>query len=316
MRVSPEPLTVNRTMFLQRLLQDPPPLLAFEIGRRGVAGVRLDQKTFEPAARAYRAIEAGVIEPSPGKPNVQQPEILAQAVRQVWAELGPAKRPDAALMLPDASSRLTVLDFDHLPSDTKERLQLIRFRLKKAVPFDVESARVAYQAWKVDAGFAVLAAATPAEIIKQYEQPLEAVGLQPGHVSLSTVAALNLAPTGGMSLFVKLSEGSLTMIALDEHAARLVRSVELTQGAEPGVADDPNAVLDEMIADLYPTFVFIADNLQRPVTRLILSGFDGLLDSALARLPGELGCEVEPLRSAAGMVGARDAGIEGFLSQN
>ena len=71
-----------------------------------------------------------------------------------------------------------------------------------------------------------------------------------------------------------------------------------------------------MIADLYPTFVFIADNLRRPVTKLILSGFDGLLDSALARLPGELDCEVEPLRSGQAVVGARDAGIEGFLSQN
>lgn len=303
-------------MFLQRLLREPPPLFAFEIGRRGVAGVRLDAKTFEPAARGYRAIEAGVIEPSPGKPNVQQPEILARAIRQVWAELGPAKRPDAALILPDASSRLTVLDFDHLPNEGKERLQLIRFRLKKAVPFDVESARVAYQAWKVEAGFAVLVAATPAEIIEQYEQPLEALGLQPGHVSLSTVAALNLVPNGGMSLFVKLSESSLTMIALDEQAARMVRSVELTRGAEPGAGGDPSAALDEMIVDLYPTFVFIADNLQRPVTKLILSGFDGLLESALTRLPGELGCEVEPLRSAAGLAGARDAGLEGFLSQN
>ena len=303
-------------MFLQRLFQDPPPLLAFEIGPRGVAGVRLDSKTFEPRARAYRAVEAGVIEPSPGKPNVQQPEILAQAVHQVWAELGPVKRPDAALILPDASSRLTVLDFDHLPSDGKERLQLIRFRLKKAVPFDVESARVAHQVWKIEGGFAVLAAATPGEIIEQYEQPLEALGLQPGHVALSTVAALNLVPTGGMSLFVKLSESSLTMIALDDEAARMVRSVELTPGVEPGAGGDPNAVIDEMIADLYPTFVFIADNLRRPVTKLILSGFDGLLDSALTRLPGELGCEVEPLRSAAGPAGARDAGIEGFLSQN
>ena len=303
-------------MFLQRLFQDPPPLLAFEIGRRGVTGVRRDAKTFEPVERAYRAVDAGVIEPSPGKPNVQKPEVLAEAVRQVWTDLGPAKRPDTALILPDASSRLTVLDFDQLPNDAKERLQLIRFRLKKAVPFDVESARVAYQAWKVDAGLAVLAAATPAEIIQQYEQPLEAVGLQPGHVSLSTVAALSLAPAGGMSLFAKLSESSLTMIALDNDAARLVRSVELTQGAEPGADDDPNAALDEMIADLYPTFVFIADNLRRPVTKLILSGFDGLLDSALARLPGELDCEVEPLRSGQAVVGARDAGIEGFLSQN
>ena len=299
-------------MFLQRLFQDPPPLLAFEIGCRGVAGVRRDAKTFAAAARAYRSMDEGVIDPSPGQPNVRQPEVLEQTVRQVHAELGPAKRPEAALIVPDSSSRLTVLDFDHLPGNTKEGLQLIRFRLKKAVPFDAGKARVAYQAWKVESGVAVLAAATPAEVIEQYEKPFEAVGLQPGYVSLSSVAALNLMPAGGMSLFVKLSEDSLTMIALDARAARMARSV----GVRRSAADNPDSVLDEMIADLYPTFVFIADNLQRPVTRLILSGFDDLLESALARFPGELGCEVEPLRSADGIVRARDAGIEGYLSRN
>ena len=304
-------------MLLQRLFQDPPVLFAFEIDRRFVTGVRRDPKTLEVVTRAYCALDVGVIEPSSGKPNVQQPAVLAQAVSQVLAEIGPTKRPDAALILPDASSRMTVLDFDHFPSDEKECLQLIRFRLKKTVPFDVQNALVAYQAWKVKSRFSVLVATTPVEIIDQYEQALKSVGLQPGYVVLSTVAALNLMSVSEMSLFVKFSGDSLTIVAFDMQAVRMVRSVELAPGIEQGIVDNPEPVLDAMITDLYPTFVFIADNLQHPVRKLILSGFDGLIEDALARFPEEFNCEVEPLRFTTGVVGApHDVGIQGFLSQN
>ncbi len=50
------------------------------------------------------------------------------------------KRRDVALILPDFSARISVLDFDQFPTDPKEQASLIRFRLKRSVPFDVESA--------------------------------------------------------------------------------------------------------------------------------------------------------------------------------
>jgi len=75
-------------------------------------------------------------------------------------------------------------------------------------------------------------------------------------------------------------------------------------------------LLDELIEDLYPTLVFIADNFQSPVEKLVLSGFDSLIERALTRFPGELSCEVEPLKDTIGIVGERDAGIQGFLSQH
>ncbi len=122
-------------MRLKYLVQDPPPLLVFEISRQGVAGVRRNAKTFETEARARRALDPGVVEPTPAKHNISKPEQLDEAVKQVKTELGPAKRSDAALIVPDASARLTVLDFNNFPGDQKERLQLIRFRLKKNPAF-------------------------------------------------------------------------------------------------------------------------------------------------------------------------------------
>ena len=307
---------MNLSKLLQGLFRDPPALFAIEVGRSFVAGVRRDPKTFEAVARAYCTLDSNVVEPSSRKPNVHQPEILAQAIHKIWTELGPARSPDAALILPDTSSRLTVLDFDYLPNDEKQRLQLIRLRLKKAVPFDVQNARIAYQAWKIDSGFAVLVAITPAEIIEQYEQALKSTGLQPGYVSLSAVVALNLLPDSEMNLFAKLSEDCLTMIACDVQAVRMVRSVELTPNARKNIVDSPDLLFDEITEDLYPTLVFIADNFQRPVKKLILGGFDSLIERALNRFPSEFNCEVEPLKDIIGIVGERDVGIQGGLNQN
>lgn len=300
-------------MRLKYLVQDPPPLLVFEISRQGVAGVRRNPRTFETEARAYRALDPGVVEPTPAKHNIAKPEQLDEAVNQVSAELGPAKRLDASLIVPDACARLTVLDFNNFPGDQKERLQLIRFRLKKTLPFDAESARIAYQVHKAgSASFALVVAALP-NVVEQYEAPLRKAGLEPGFVSLSTPSAMSLVPDGGMRLFVKLASRSMTMVALSGGAVRLVRTIDLAADTDL----TPETAIDEMVGDLYPTFVFIADNLGAPVSKVVLCGFGDLLQPALRLLPSELGCEVEPLRSPQGdLVESQDAGIWGCLSAN
>src|SRR5207244_3377183 len=66
------------------------------------------------------------------------------AVRRLAPTNG--KRREAALILPDYCARVAVLDFDSFPADPKEQLSLVRFRLKKSVPFDVDSAAVGYWA--------------------------------------------------------------------------------------------------------------------------------------------------------------------------
>ena len=57
---------------------------------------------------------------------------------------GGKKRTPAALILPDYAARVTVLDFDSFPSAPEEQLGLVKFRVKKTVPFDIESAAVSY----------------------------------------------------------------------------------------------------------------------------------------------------------------------------
>ena len=306
---------MNSAALLKRLkyaVQDPPPLLVFEVSEQAVSAVRRNTKTYEVDARVRVELPLGVVDAAPGRSNVQQPQELEDAVREALEELGPVRRPDIAVILPDTCSRLTVLSFDQIPSDANERLALIRWRLKKTVPFEIDEARISYRTWTVGEDTIALVAATPREVVRQYEAPFEQAGLWPGYVSLSSLSALNLLPNGDMALFAKLAGGSMTMAAVEKGVVRMIRWVELAPGLD-SAGDD---VWTYVAGDLYPTMVFVNDNFETPVSKLALCGFDEFEPGTYERLASELGCPVEALQLADGPLHMGDAGLWGYLNRN
>src|SRR5262245_7488070 len=115
------------------LFRDPPPSMAFELSEAGVAAARLGPKT----ELAFRPLKPGTISVSPLRDNILVPEEFAAAVREAAAPGAgvKSKRRDVALVIPDYCTRIAVLDFDDFPSDAKEQLSLVRFRMKKTVPY-------------------------------------------------------------------------------------------------------------------------------------------------------------------------------------
>ncbi|HUE02810.1 MAG TPA: hypothetical protein VMR62_24805, partial [Bryobacteraceae bacterium] len=159
------------------ILQEPPPSMAFEISEAGISVARLSAKT----ELDFRPLKAGVLGITPLKDNVLLPDELAIAVREAAPQNGNRKRRDAALILPDYSTRISVLDFDNFPSDQKEQLALIRFRIRKSVPFDVESAAISYFAQQSESKkYDVVVVVAPLEVISRYEAPFRAAGINPG----------------------------------------------------------------------------------------------------------------------------------------
>lgn len=284
---------------ISALLQDPPPSMAFELSEAGVAVARLGPKT----ELDFRPLNPGVLAISPLKDNVVMPDDLAIAVRELAPRNGNRKRRDVALILPDYSTRVAVLDFDSFPSDAKERLSLIRFRIRKSVPFDVESAAISYFVQPGEGKkFDVVVVVAPLEVISRYEAPFRAAGLNPGLVTTSCLAALNLVQDGGITVLAKVTGKALTMMVLQNGRLKLVRCLEVSSN---GIA--------EIAADLYPTLVFIEDNVGSKAGRLLLCGFGERTETAREQFQRELGVEVEPVRSPLGTPGENNAGLLGYL---
>ncbi len=282
------------------LLKDPPPAYAFELSEVGLAMAR----TGKTPELDFRPLPPATISVSPLKDNVLLPDELALAVRGLAPQDG--KRRNAALILPDYSARVSVLDFDDFPGDSKEQASLIRFRVRKSVPYDVESATLSYfsQPGAHGSKFDVVVAVAPLEIISRYEAPFRTAGFNPGLVTTSALCALRLVKPGGVTVLAKLSGRVLTIAVLESARLRLIRCLEL-----PG-----NAVGD-IAADLYPTFVYIEDTLKVKAGRLLLCGFGELHEEACQRFSGDLGIEVEALRSPLGVPGPNNAGLLGYLTQ-
>jgi type IV pilus assembly protein PilM len=283
---------------LKSLLQDPPPAMAFEITEAGIASARIGAR----AELEFYPLKAGTLSVSPLKENVIDPDEFTMAVRAVANTQASRKRKDVALILPDYCTRITVLDFDSFPSDPKEQASLVRFRIKRAVPFDVDSAALGYFAQSVGKKVDVVVTVAPLEIVSRYEAPFRSAGMSPGLVTTSSLAALELAPEGGLSVFAKLTGKTLSVLVRQGAVLKLVRCLEM-----------PSAELDDIAAVLLPTFVYIEDNLGGRAERLILCGFGAQTEEAQHRFRGELGVECAPLRSPLGTPGENNAGLLGYL---
>jgi type IV pilus assembly protein PilM len=285
---------------ISTLWRDPPPALAFELSEAGVAMAW----TGKSPDFDFRPLEPGVISVSPLRDNIVEPEKLASAVRSMIPQNGGRKRRDAALILPDSCVRVAVLDFDTFPSDAKEQLPLVRFRMKKSVPYDVESAVLSYHAQpggngkKVD----VVVAVAPIEIIARYEAPFRSAAIEPGLVTTSALASLELVKETGTVVIAKLSGRMLTILVLSSGVLKLVRSLDLT---EPGIA--------EIVADLYPTFVYIEDNLGTKAEKLLLAGFGPSAAEAREQFSRELGLPVDLVRAGVGAAAENNLGLLGYL---
>jgi type IV pilus assembly protein PilM len=273
--------------------------MAFEITEAGIASARITSR----AEVSFRALRPGTITVSPLKENVNDEGDLAEAVAESVASQAGRKRRDVALILPDYCTRIAVLDFDGFPTDPKEQAPLVRFRLKRSVPFDVESAALGYFAQPsskktVD----VVVTVAPLEVVSRYEAPFRAAGMNPGFVTPSALAALELAPETGLNVMAKLTGRVLTVLVRQGAVLKLVRCLELS---EPGIAD--------IASVLAPTFVYVEDNLGGRVEKLLLCGLGAHTDEAQRRFEEELGAPVERLSSPLGAPGENNAGLLGYL---
>jgi len=283
---------------LKAILIDPPPGMAFEVSEAGIAAARIGYHT----ELDFRPLEPGVLAISPLKENVLDEAAFKAAVKALAATHTARKGKDATLILPDFSTRTTVLDFDTFPSDVEEQLGLIRFRLKRSVPFDVESAAVSYVAQPGPKRFDVVVVMTPRDIISRFEAPFRAAGLNPGLVTTSSLAALELAPEGGLTMIAKLTGKSITLLVRDKTTLKLVRCLDL-----------PSNELEDITAVLVPTFVYMEDNLGGRADKLLLCGFGARTEDAKRQFEQELTVEVDELRSPLGVPGEHNAGLLGYL---
>ncbi len=288
---------------LDRLLPDPEPPLVFEVGDGIVLGARRSGRTVQ--ARAQRELPASD-QADPEGPTL---EGLHGAVEGLLSELQPLPSRSAAVLLPDDAARLAVFEFDKLPRRPQEFRQAVEDRFRNSLPFDARNARIAFKPQAGGTRPSVLAAAVSTALVRRCEEEFEAAGIRPDFVGTSCAAALNLVGCTEMTVLLTLSGQAMTIAAVENGAVRLVRRISLPAG----IATDIPSTVQEVLADLFPTIVYIEENLERSVSRLILAGFGELQGLLLEPLRGQLGFPVEPLLDDDAAAAPCGAGLLGYI---
>jgi type IV pilus assembly protein PilM len=224
------------------------PRVACEIMPRGVVAARSDDAAAPLAAVARAALAEGAIAPSLKPGNIADRLAVATAVRRALEQVGArssARGGDVTLIIPDSAVRVLLLDFDALPNRLTEALPLVKFRLKKLLPFDSDEAMVSFQVMSTSKSVVrVLAVAIPRDVLSEYETAAREAGFEPGAVLPSTLAALAALDDTDPVLLVNANALGVTTAIVRGGILLLHRSVDLQEPATGVPANVPPAMFD------------------------------------------------------------------------
>lgn len=202
------------------------PPAAVEVSAEGVLAAAVRGSSHE-AAYSFAALPEGAVAAGIAEANLRAPEAVAEAIRSALEDVQPRSR-SVTLVLPDSAVRVFVLDFDAFPVKAAEAVQVVRFRLRKTVPFDVEQAGIGYQVLtQSKTESRVLAAVIPGAILAEYEAAVRAAGYEPGAVLPSSLAALEAIEGDEAALTANLSATVLTTTIAAGNDLLLYRALDL-----------------------------------------------------------------------------------------
>ncbi len=232
------------------------PRLAVEIRPEGVVAARSEDAQALLSAAAYSLFAEGIVVPSLKPVNISRRTETVAAVKKALEAVA-LKERQTTVVLPDAAVRVLLLDFDALPAKAAEALPVVRFRLKKLLPFDADEAVVSYQVMSTQRGLVrVLAVAVPKDVLAEYESVVREAGFEPGAVLPSTLAACaGLLEMEAATLLVNAGETSITTAIVQGGVLLLHRTVDLAaEGlherapAAPEPQHPPLAIPQELLA--------------------------------------------------------------------
>jgi len=181
-------------------LASPPPSAAVEVAHGRVTAVSVAQQadTLVLSGHATVGLGAGVVDPVLNASNVHDASILTAAIRSALDKLSPRPKR-VGLVLPDTIAKVSLVKFEKVPARVQDLDQLIHWQVRKAAPFRVEDAQIA---WVPAHGFAdgareFLVTTARRDVIESYENACTAAGAYPGIVDIASFNVINLVMAEG-----------------------------------------------------------------------------------------------------------------------
>jgi hypothetical protein len=265
--------------------------LALEITPDRVAAARWS-RTGSLEGYAVESLPAGALVPSAVETNIVNSAVVKAAVANVHDRLR-VHDEDVAMILPDTVIRVFVQHFEEFPRSAAEAEPMLRWKLKKSVPFEADETLISYmrQAPR-ESGVDVVTALARLRIIREYESLVEGLSLYPGVIQSSSLAAISLLDDARPTLLARVSGSSLTTAIVRGDILCGYRCTELPARGD-GLT--PQMLLEE----IFPVAAYYQDTWQETIRSVRVAGLGSRLAEFVKPLEDEFHCEVRSLLGSA-----------------
>lgn len=210
--------------------------LGLEVSPTGVAFALLGGQASAPRLErvSFRPLAPGTVRLSLREPNVLDPQAFVSRVKDAHNTLL-YRGTRLSLTLPDAVGRILLLDVEGRFKSRAEALDIIRWKLKKSIPFDIADSHLDYQQLGVRANgdMALLVALVSRTVIAQYEELICAAGLVPARIDFNSFNLYRtferrLARLEDDGALVSFYDGVLGIMIFSDNVPEFVRIKDLS----------------------------------------------------------------------------------------
>jgi type IV pilus assembly protein PilM len=182
---------------------------------------------------AFFSLPPNAIRFSIREPNILVPDGFVNSVRSAH-NLLLCRDVKVSVTLPDSVGRIILLDMEGRFKSRAEALDLIRWKLKKSIPFDLADTHLDYQQLTVreNGDLALLVAIVSRTVISQYEDLLTEAGLMPARIDFNSFnlcrAFERRLSLSDDCILISFYNGALGIMAFANGAPEFIRIKDLS----------------------------------------------------------------------------------------
>ena len=270
-----------------------PPTVAVEVAADRVSVVSVDEGS-NPTVTAYAVerLPPGAVAPSLNAKNIVDAGSVSEALQRALDRSG-LRASRVALVVPDAISRVSLVPFEAVPDRQSDLEQLIRWQIRKSVPFAIDTAQVS---WQRSAGNEFVVSVARRDIVEEYEAVCGRAGLYPGLVDIATFNQINAV----------LASGTIQGDWMLVHITPVDASIAVVRDANLVFFRNKAMAADEPVEDLvHQTARYHEDRLGGgPFARVVVAGLSSMPSHDVRRsIEARLGVGIETIdpRAAAAL---------------
>lgn len=181
---------------------------------------------------AFRPLASGTMRTSLREPNILEPKHFSSRLMEAYNLLFERDKR-ISISLPDTTGRIMLMDMEGRFNSKSEAFDMIRWKLKKSLPFEMTDVHLDYQLLNIreNGDMSLMVALVSKTVIKQYENLFLEAGFTPSNINLNT---LNLCHAIGQKIelmgncmLLSLYNNSMSIMAVLEDIPAFLRIKEL-----------------------------------------------------------------------------------------